>query len=94
MANYANPYLVCANCAYQTTHIDEEKNRNMPCGCPTMQIYSICLSWSPVDGCTCRPHIVMEDGKEQWALPHASEEDIRHPSIRDGASSSSPGKVA
>lgn len=51
--SYANPFLVCETCARQTTHYDPELNENLPCG-HVAGIRSLCQTWSPVDGCTCR----------------------------------------
>lgn len=52
--SYANPYLICEACAKRTTHFDQVNIVNLPCG-HQAGVRSLCLSWGPVDGCSCNP---------------------------------------
>ncbi|MGW7630502.1 hypothetical protein ACWGKO_16425 [Streptomyces griseoincarnatus] len=57
---FANPYLVCNLCRQPAPRW----HNNDKCGCTascwldpcghTAEAVSVCPSWSPVDGCTCR----------------------------------------
>lgn len=47
---FANPFLVCVRCGAQV--IGVSGLRNLPCG-HRGDYQNRCLSWSPVDGCSC-----------------------------------------
>ncbi|MFE6474647.1 hypothetical protein [Streptomyces rochei] len=58
--DFVNPFLVCEQCG-QPVHRWHSHDK---CGCNatfwnepcqhTADVTSLCLSWSPIDGCTCR----------------------------------------
>lgn len=56
---FANPYLICETCRKRVPYWHDpdrcgcdSKVYNQPCG-HTAEVISICMSWSPVYGCTC-----------------------------------------
>lgn len=56
---FANPYLVCGQCGHPTPSWHDPSAcgctgaiANQPCG-HAAGVLSLCLSWSPVDGCRC-----------------------------------------
>lgn len=58
---FANPYLICENeqCKKRVPYWHDPdrcgcdgKSFNYPCE-HTAGVISICMSWGPVDGCTC-----------------------------------------
>lgn len=58
--SFANPYLVCGQCQGPVPrwHNNDkcgcrERCWNDPCG-HVAEAVSVCPSWGPVDGCTCR----------------------------------------
>lgn len=58
---FANPYLTCDQCQdwVESWHDNDRCGCdgtfwNMPCGHERVGVTSVCPSWGPVDGCTCR----------------------------------------
>ena len=49
---YADPYLKCTECGDKVTGFRSDNQHNYPCNHIGME--SCCVSWSPVDGCTCK----------------------------------------
>lgn len=52
VTKYANPFLRCTGCGEKVEGRRDDTYRNYPCG--HRDYNSICYSWSPVDGCTCK----------------------------------------
>jgi hypothetical protein len=58
---FANPHLICEECRQPVRYWHDpdrcgcdDNSYNYPCE-HNAGIVSICMSWSPVDGCACTP---------------------------------------
>lgn len=58
---YANPYMRCVGCGKWVEGWHDPSQcgcdavaANVPCCC-RLGVEDVCPSWSPVDGCTCKP---------------------------------------
>lgn len=90
---YANPYMRCVGCGKWVEGWHDPSQcgcdavaANVPCCC-RLGVEDVCPSWSPVDGCTCKPDAhdrpsLMDLTREQYqAFPGSTD---RIPSaIRD-----------
>jgi len=61
---FADPFLQCNKCDQPVPqwHDDDQCGCddgwwNMPCGHRSAGVYSVCPSWSPVDGCHCQEYL-------------------------------------
>lgn len=64
VSEFANPYLRCLKCHSKVKsfvafdgQVPECDHKGMLFPCHHDGIYSLCPSWSPVDGCNCIEHL-------------------------------------
>lgn len=58
---FINPFLVCTSCTAAVIWHKDDRITNHPCG--HQGVRSVCMTWSPATGCTC---------KERFGvMPHA-----------------------